>query len=297
MNLGENIHCLRTGKKLSQEDLADLLDVSRQSISKWENNASIPELEKLIQMAEIFEVSLDVLVQGSTGAETATPQTPTAQAAERKDSSVQKIIGGILLGFACLIALLLFFMGGGLFSLLAAIPFFACGVICIKARCRTGLWCAWAVWLCVELYLRYATGIHWQNILLTHIWEPSWNYMRLAFAWVMAAIPVILIFCTVRSFRNSRCPFGGKLLYYIGGWISVVGFRAVCSALYRGLLNRFGPGVGAPINDGLEIALFWLGTLEDWATAVMLCVMLAWTISIFKLRRKFPVLGMETPRK
>jgi transcriptional regulator with XRE-family HTH domain len=285
MNLGENIYCLRTGKKLSQEELAALLKVSRQSISKWENNASIPELEKLVQMAEIFEVSLDTLVQGTKGAETAASQTPNEQSAERKDLGTQKIIGVVLLCFACLIALVLFFMGGGLFSLLVATPFLACGLICLKVRHRTGLWCAWAVWLSVELYLRYATGIHWQNILMTHLWEPSWNYIRLAFAWVMAVIPVVLILCTARSFRNIRCPFGGKLLHYVGGWISVVGLRVLCSVLYKGLLSRFGPGIGEPINDGLEIILFWFGTLEDWAMAAMLCGMLAWTLSLARMRR------------
>ena len=49
MNLGERIYKLRTEKNLSQGDLADLLDVSRQSISKWENNSSVPELEKIVK--------------------------------------------------------------------------------------------------------------------------------------------------------------------------------------------------------------------------------------------------------
>ena len=50
MNLGENIYHLRTGRNLSQGDLADALDVSRQSVSKWENNSATPELEKLIKI-------------------------------------------------------------------------------------------------------------------------------------------------------------------------------------------------------------------------------------------------------
>lgn len=62
MSLGENIYKLRTGKKLSQEDFASAMEVSRQSVSKWENNMAVPELEKLIKMAKLFEVSLDELV-------------------------------------------------------------------------------------------------------------------------------------------------------------------------------------------------------------------------------------------
>ena len=47
MTLGQNICRLRTERGLSQGDLADALDVSRQSISKWETGASVPELDKL----------------------------------------------------------------------------------------------------------------------------------------------------------------------------------------------------------------------------------------------------------
>ena len=53
MNLGEKIYTLRTKSNMSQGALADALDVSRQSISKWENNTSVPELEKLIKMSKI----------------------------------------------------------------------------------------------------------------------------------------------------------------------------------------------------------------------------------------------------
>ena len=63
MNLGEKIYQLRSQKGLSQGNLADMLEVSRQSISKWENNTAVPELDKLIKLSEIFEISLDELVK------------------------------------------------------------------------------------------------------------------------------------------------------------------------------------------------------------------------------------------
>lgn len=62
MNLGENIFKYRSQNHLSQGDLANALDVSRQSVSKWENNSAVPELDKLIKMADLFDVSLDELV-------------------------------------------------------------------------------------------------------------------------------------------------------------------------------------------------------------------------------------------
>ena len=64
MTLGENIVRLRTQRNWSQGDLADALDISRQSVSKWETDASVPELEKLLKLSELFGVTLDALVRG-----------------------------------------------------------------------------------------------------------------------------------------------------------------------------------------------------------------------------------------
>lgn len=65
MNLGENIHGFRMARNMSQMDLANELEVSRQSVSKWENNSAQPELDKLCRMSELFGVTLDELVYGA----------------------------------------------------------------------------------------------------------------------------------------------------------------------------------------------------------------------------------------
>ena len=62
MSLAEKITMLRKQKGWSQEELSNQLDVSRQSVSKWESSASIPELDKLIRMSQIFGVSTDYLL-------------------------------------------------------------------------------------------------------------------------------------------------------------------------------------------------------------------------------------------
>ena len=61
MTLAEKITVLRGERKLSQGDLAEKLNVSRQSVSKWETGQSVPELDKLIKLADLFGVSVDVL--------------------------------------------------------------------------------------------------------------------------------------------------------------------------------------------------------------------------------------------
>ena len=62
MTLGEKIYRLRTDRNMTQEQLAEKLGVTRQSISKWEGDLVKPEIEKLKAMAKLFEVSLDDLI-------------------------------------------------------------------------------------------------------------------------------------------------------------------------------------------------------------------------------------------
>ena len=62
--LAQQIRALRTAKNLSQDGLAEKLYISRQAISKWENGEATPDMDKLVQLAEIFGVSLDYLVLG-----------------------------------------------------------------------------------------------------------------------------------------------------------------------------------------------------------------------------------------
>lgn len=61
MSFNEKLQYLRKANKLSQEQLADMLDVTRQSVSKWESGTTYPEMDKLITMCKIFKCSLDDL--------------------------------------------------------------------------------------------------------------------------------------------------------------------------------------------------------------------------------------------
>lgn len=64
MSLSENLQNLRKIKNMSQEELAEKLNVSRQAVSKWESGSGYPETEKIISICEIFDCSMDQLVKG-----------------------------------------------------------------------------------------------------------------------------------------------------------------------------------------------------------------------------------------
>lgn len=64
MNVADRIQNLRKTKGVSQEQLADAIGVSRQAVSKWESEQTMPDLEKVILMSEYFDVTTDYLLKG-----------------------------------------------------------------------------------------------------------------------------------------------------------------------------------------------------------------------------------------
>ena len=64
MEFGNRLYELRKQRGFSQEELAGRLEVTRQTVSKWELGDSTPDMEKLVSLGELFEISLDELVLG-----------------------------------------------------------------------------------------------------------------------------------------------------------------------------------------------------------------------------------------
>ena len=64
MKFSEKLLSLRKQKGLSQEDLADKLNVTRQTVSKWELDQTVPDMNKLVEISKLFEISLDELTGG-----------------------------------------------------------------------------------------------------------------------------------------------------------------------------------------------------------------------------------------
>ena len=82
MILSEKIIMLRKKYGWSQEELAERLDISRQSVSKWESGASIPDLERIVSMSQLFGVTTDYLLKDEMKAENITYHESTESYAE-----------------------------------------------------------------------------------------------------------------------------------------------------------------------------------------------------------------------
>ena len=64
MTIGERIYTLRKERSISQEELANELNVSRQSVSKWETNQSMPDFDKIVMLCQFFGITTDELLTG-----------------------------------------------------------------------------------------------------------------------------------------------------------------------------------------------------------------------------------------
>lgn len=288
MSLGERIYKLRTEKNLSQGDLAEQLEVSRQSISKWENNNAIPDLEKIVKLSEIFEVSLDELVKGKQIAEENADYIVQKQKTEETTSvesafPPRKIAGTILFCMGFVVLLFFTLMGAALGGLVFSLPFVVCGIICFVCKVNVGLWCAWAVYVMLDVFMSYATGINRSAIKLTFLWTPQMNYGRLAFAWFLVlALGAIILITVIRLGKKPLVTEEKGLKQLVTAWLVFFGLQAVVwlwgrSATYQYILDNI-------MTMGVIYSLISL--LLSWVKIIALTVALVTTARFIKMKKE-----------
>ncbi len=196
MSFAENLQYLRRRDKITQEELADRLGVSRQSVSKWETGEAFPETEKIIALCDIFGISMDILMRGdaeklSTAAETeSSVAAPVAEGVHTEENARARArlrtIGGSVNGGIMLCAVVSYLCMGGIlglwhpgwlvFLLAISLCAFFDGVFCkegnpekpvspLAARVLRGL-AGMIMLLSVTCYLFIG--------LVYGIWHPSW---------------------------------------------------------------------------------------------------------------------------
>ena len=201
MTLGQRIYQYRRANGLSQEELAESLNVSRQSVSKWETDGSIPDLDKMVALSELFGITLDELVKGSTphpapvsmrteeadvAPQTASVEgegspfyeafmTPEEYASPRPSEPFwcpRRVVGVILLSIALAVALLtLLFTWDVVGTLAFTSPLWLCGAICLLIRRHTVICCCWGALVGISSYLSLQTIFSFYNFnLITSVY-------------------------------------------------------------------------------------------------------------------------------
>lgn len=86
MTTGEKIHALRKSKGMTQENLAAQIHISRQAVSRWELDEVLPDTENLIQLCNLFEISIDFLLNTEVEHEAELPLALKIKETEKKKS-------------------------------------------------------------------------------------------------------------------------------------------------------------------------------------------------------------------
>ena len=96
MNTADRIQSLRKAKGISQEELADIIGVSRQAVSKWESEQSTPDVEKIILLSDYFGTTTDYLLRGIE---------PVKENAQKRDAMPFFLIGTMINALGLLLAI------------------------------------------------------------------------------------------------------------------------------------------------------------------------------------------------
>ena len=282
MNLAENIYRLRTQRNMSQTELADALEVSRQSVSKWETGTAVPELDKLIKMSALFDVSLDELV--GENIPTQSPQQP--QVTPELPSDPPYRIPGYVAGFILLACALLTFLLRGLTGFMAlGIPLIICGVLCLVLKRRRWLWCGWVLlfwivnWLpkpslAITPFWTLVADMALQNFTATTLY----NFI---ISLVSNVFIVLLSVLTLRSYLPAAIRYvTTHKTNLLLGWLfilipSFVGTILTTLIAYRFVREQFS-------LDWYYRALFYL----DWLHFGIVLTMIIFTVARLRAPRK-----------
>ena len=212
MTLGEKIQALRTQKEMSQEDLAAALEVSRQSVSKWETNQSVPDLDKIIRLADLFGVTVDQLVREGERPEPPEPQVVYVAEGRRGLTGPQmvgvclEVLGGVLL--------LLGVAGLGAVAAVIGAALMILGLPLLLARKHPWLILGWlAVGLSLLVFNPYISVAPWGPVmglryLYYYLAVPELHYsvylLAAAIGIGRGLLVLALLFGTGRAWRRGR---------------------------------------------------------------------------------------------
>lgn len=214
MTFGERLYQLRKDKNLSQEDLAERLEVSRQSISRWENGSATPDFEKTVRLSEIFETSTDYLLKGNTAASKAPDTEAELPAAKGSLPTWRKVLSAVFLVLAGIATLIgLFFGGWWDYYLYVPLPLAIMGLVLLFSKKRTLLRIIWTLYLSTTTLLYTSLSWHWsQAFLLFHPHLSGFDRYILP-GFILFLLMLAIVFYT--AFTLRKYPVNNKKLHLI----------------------------------------------------------------------------------
>ena len=251
MTLGERIAYYRGKLGLSQGELAEQLGVSRQAVSKWETDAGLPDLERLIALSRLYHITLDELVKGESPEETA---------------EAPKTIGYILLGVGLLCAALALVLNLAL--LIPAAYFLICAVLCLTLRRYAGRIIIGGTLLAILLPAqRWFGGVSLGSVINPIVYQSEYFGIGLLISWALWAV---LILYVVLALRHTRWQ---KYTPLALGWTVVLGLRGWLAPLWR-------------VLGGAEAASWYYPVVSGLINLLAAAVVLLTVRAIYRARRE-----------
>ena len=247
MTLGERIAYYRGKLGLSQGELAEQLGVSRQAVSKWETDAGLPDLERLIALSRLYHITLDELVKGESPEETAeAPEEIPVDAVIAKPAapSGQKTIGYILLGVGLLCAVLALFLNWAL--LIPAGYLLICAVLCLTLRRYAGRIIIGGTLLAILLPAqRWFGGVSLGSVINPVVYQSEFYGIGV---WVTWGLWAVLVLYVVLALRRTRWQ---KYTPLALGWTVVLGLHGWLAPLWQVLGGAEAASWYYPVVSGL----------------------------------------------
>lgn len=256
MTFGEKISKLRKDNNYTQEQLADILEVSRQSVSKWESNSAYPETEKLIRLARLFDCSTDYLLKDDI-----TDMKKSEVVVESSKGvfqiTHQIILGYLLLASSVIAGAIILVLAKSRETLFFSIPIIlsllACALICLFVKQKAWYWCIWAVFMPLLVLTPYT------------VYLPFYSGM----IGLMAVVSVIMVIVASKCFSGTIQVTAKKSFCVICGW----------SAILCGVLLLFLFVFRSVIHSTIALIPYLLATLLIY---VSLALLLTYTVCYLK---------------
>ena len=107
MNLGERLFELRKAKNLTQDEVAEKLNVTRQTVSKWETNQSTPDFDKIVPISELFEIGVEELLTGKLKEEKQLEKEEKVLTKQEAKEKSAKVVSGSIFIYILAVALIM----------------------------------------------------------------------------------------------------------------------------------------------------------------------------------------------
>lgn len=274
MSLSENLQNLRKIKNMSQEELAEKLNVSRQAVSKWESGNGYPETEKIISICEIFDCSMDQLVKGKISDDIKSEKNNYDLIMTKAAKGISLGVGLILLGVSIMLTIL-----GFASNTQAEEQYTLIGVIAILI----------GVVFAVPLFITHGTKIEnfkKKNPKIANIYSEDeieegnskyTKYLAIGISIILLGVVIMMLLLGLKTFKTESTLPVATLMYLVTIGVSIIVYSGKMKEKfdiekynnenteeYKKVENKVGKICGVIMLTATIIFLVWGFTLNMW---------------------------------